>query len=362
MSSNLNSSVLKSDYSIGPVVKDERSCCSVKNRLWCLRKPSFLGALFKRKGSFVTLLWSFTAFSVFHFIIKVYKSSNNISVGYFYYNGVSACVAALFVPIVGWMSDVYFGRYRVAKYSIWIVWICALALTVVHLLKELSLVNSSGNGVNVAISMLIGIMLGGLVALQSNIIQFGTDQLYDCSSYEITSYLILYAWSFSASGILLQFTQVCFCDDYYTVAYLVLPVLLTLTVLSDALFSHWLVKEPVTHNPLKLIFKVLCYAKRNKYPRLRSAFTYWEDKPYSRIDLAKDKYGGPFTTEQVEDVKSFFQISVVVGILSVFIGVLIHGANVVTKINFDFKYTHKLNCTSHSPHFFRECFKNALRS
>ena len=69
----------------------------------------------------------------------------------------------------------------------------------------------------------------------------------------------------------------------------------------------------MTNNPLKLIYQVLKYAVKNKYPRLRSAFTYWEDKPYSRIDLGKNKYGGPFTIEQVEDVKTFFRILAVFG-------------------------------------------------
>ena len=69
----------------------------------------------------------------------------------------------------------------------------------------------------------------------------------------------------------------------------------------------------MTNNPLKLIYQVLKYAAKNKYPRLRSAFTYWEDKPYSRIDLGKNKYGGPFTIEQVEDVKTFFRILAVFG-------------------------------------------------
>ena len=70
----------------------------------------------------------------------------------------------------------------------------------------------------------------------------------------------------------------------------------------------------MTHNPLTFIFQVLRYAVKNKYPRQRSAFTYWEDKPYSRIDLGKTKYGGPFTTEQVEDVKTYFRILVLIGI------------------------------------------------
>ena len=39
-----------------------------------------------------------------------------------------------------------------------------------------------------------------------------------------------------------------------------------------------------------------------------SAFTYCEDELPSRMDLGKEKYGGPFTTEPVEDVKAFYGI------------------------------------------------------
>ena len=40
----------------------------------------------------------------------------------------------------------------------------------------------------------------------------------------------------------------------------------------------------------------------------RSAFTYCEDELPSRMDLGKHKYGGPFTTKEVEDVKAFWGI------------------------------------------------------
>ncbi len=104
-------------------------------------------------------------------------------------------------------------------------------------------------------------------------------------------------------------TTDCLCGDYEQPILFALSVsfMMTLLAVTDICINHYLIKEPVTHNPLKLIFQVLRYAVKNKYPRLRSAFTYWEDKPYSRIDLGKSKYGGPFTTEQVEDVKTFFR-------------------------------------------------------
>ena len=69
-----------------------------------------------------------------------------------------------------------------------------------------------------------------------------------------------------------------------------------------------LVIEPPTHiDPVKMIWRVMKYAWKHKYPVRRSAFTYNENPP-SRLDLAKERYGGPFTTEQVEDVKSFWNI------------------------------------------------------
>ena len=61
-------------------------------------------------------------------------------------------------------------------------------------------------------------------------------------------------------------------------------------------------------NHLTLIFKVLYFATKNKYPRNRNAYEYWDDRQNSRIDLAKAEYGGPFTAEQVQGVKAFFRI------------------------------------------------------
>ena len=53
---------------------------------------------------------------------------------------------------------------------------------------------------------------------------------------------------------------------------------------------------------------MLYYSYKHRHPERRSAFTYWEDYTPSRIDLGKEKYGGPFTYEQVEDVKTMFRL------------------------------------------------------
>jgi hypothetical protein len=71
-----------------------------------------------------------------------------------------------------------------------------------------------------------------------------------------------------------------------------------------------------------LIYKVIKFAIVTKHPRCRSAFTYCEDELPSRIDFGKSKYGGPFTTEQVEDVKTFLRLLPLISIFGVIASVL----------------------------------------
>ena len=66
--------------------------------------------------------------------------------------------------------------------------------------------------------------------------------------------------------------------------------------------------EPPSINPYTLLTRVIKFAYKHKVPLRRSAFTYCDDESPSRLDLAKQKYGGPFTTRQVEDVKAFLGI------------------------------------------------------
>ena len=103
---------------------------------------------------------------------------------------------------------------------------------------------------------------------------------------------------------------------YFTFTYILGygALIITIAVLCFCFccFKHHLVIETARHNnPIKLIWRVMRYAWKHKQPVRRSAFTYGEFPP-SRLDLGKDRYGGPFTTEEVEDVKSFLYILTIV--------------------------------------------------
>ena len=83
----------------------------------------------------------------------------------------------------------------------------------------------------------------------------------------------------------------------------------TAALLLDFLLAEkWLIIEPKSPQSLKVIYQVLKFAAKHKAPLNRSALTYWEEDIPSRMDLGKSRYGGPFTTEQVEDVKTVLRL------------------------------------------------------
>ena len=90
-------------------------------------------------------------------------------------------------------------------------------------------------------------------------------------------------------------------------------ILLLLSLfLAFTCYSHnWFYSEPGQNNLYKTVFSVLNFARRNKCPLCHSAFTYCGEFRSSKIDFAKERYGGPFTTPQVEDVKTFLRIVMV---------------------------------------------------
>ena len=85
-------------------------------------------------------------------------------------------------------------------------------------------------------------------------------------------------------------------------------IVLTITISVARHRQQWFLIDSARLNPYKLVYRVTKFARQHKVPIQLSAFTYCEDDVPSGLDPGKDKYGGPFTTEQVEDVKAFYGI------------------------------------------------------
>ncbi len=115
------------------------------------------------------------------------------------------------------------------------------------------------------------------------------------------------------SNALLNCINLSTINDMHKVQLFSLFPVMCMVIICSSIFllaPKWLTIEPKSPKALKTIYRVLKFAAKHKTPIYRSALTYWEEDVPSRLDLGKTKYGGPFTTEQVEDVKTFLRIFV----------------------------------------------------
>ena len=274
-------------------------------------KPKYQPRKLKNKGAILILVWNFLVTTAFYYM--QYKSFED-------YSNCSLCNQFIPIPgglvmlFAGWLADVYFVRYKVLHWSIMIMWISSLLLTTTFVIEKIVIFT---NYYQLIFLYSLGIGYG---MFQSNIIQFGIDQLPDASTNEIVSFINWYVWSYVSGAAIMNFVSTCTSPQYSFIAPLMLCVALSIGAMSLFLCNKVLIKEPITKNPFKLIYRVLKYALNHKYARQRSAFTYCEDELPSRLDFGKSKYGGPFTTEQVEDVKTFFRALGLVLIVSFMYG------------------------------------------
>ena len=276
--------------------KEQNKCCSCS----LFRMPTYKPRRIKNKGALLVLMWNYLIMSEFYLLMH-YSGIK--------YGRVSWQLVGGFTLLVsGWLADIYVGRYKLLSCSMWIMWFSTVAATISLTMAQFFEAYSQ---INVKVFLVIHIIMAiGLGGFQANIIQFGLDQLYDASTTEIKAFIIWYIFTIFGCGVILDFVLSCVGRVHETVTLLLVCAHLSIAVILLICFkdSPWLIKEPVIQNPFKLIYKVIKYAIKNKHPRQRSSFTYCEDDLPSRIDFGKSKYGGPFTTEQVEDVKTFLRL------------------------------------------------------
>ena len=225
--------------------------------------------------------------------------------------------ASVFLPVGGWLADAYFGRYKVILCGMWIMWLGAMLYGVSLVIGMV--VPSYKNHGDLWISLICRVIVGaGFGAFQANIIQFGIDQLLEASSTEITSFVSWYTLTIFACGITMQFSSSC--HPHYVIV-LVLAIHLTVALGSLYILSHWLDKEQTVFNSLPLIRKTVQYTIKNRH-KWKRLFALGNHSVLSKLNVAKAIYGGPFTSEQTEDVKTFFRVLAVIAvILVVFSGI-----------------------------------------
>ena len=257
------------------------------------------------------------------------------------YTSLTQGLILLFYPLTGWLADTCISRYKFIKLSTGLLAVAsyllfgyALILLLLGYFEVVQLIDPIPIYVMTIVLALIIVLMVSTGIFEAIIIQVGMDQMVEASSDQISKFIHWYYWSAHIGTGVQALVGFCMAmslglcnielsdninlDWRSTIIFFIcilLPTLLLQFIFSTCAFlclrcnKNRLVIEPAGHSSFSKVYSVLKYAWHHKCPENRSAFTYWEEDIPPRIDLGKSKYGGPFTTEEVEDVKTIFLLS-----------------------------------------------------
>ena len=229
---------------------------------------------------------------------------------------IPVSVACLSAPAAGWMADAKFGNYRVFRSGVTFLFLYSALYCLCYVFEALLWENNK-----ILLWIRFGLSsslfaIGGYTCLVT-VLPLGLDQMPDASASNITSFIAWFVFSLYTGSWLADVSSSLrdscldktLLPNYLIISTFFSTFFMSVVLISSFLFSpKWLIIEPKSPGSLKSIYQVLKFAAMHKAPINRSAFTYWEEDIPSRVDLGKSKYGGPFTTEQVEDVKTILRL------------------------------------------------------
>ena len=228
------------------------------------------------------------------------------------FQSVLVVYSALWVllPIAGWVGDSYLGRYRAIVVGAFVSIMTFLSLLCATVMLQFNWTRIP------AIPLLFVHMLVSTCSIgmfYTNMLPFIIDQMIGASADDISAIVQWYYWSISFGETTIYLTCVLLPMEQLKKNLLVICLTIVFLCLSsvlitDCLCHKWLDINYKNSSPFKTIFKVLNYARKTKYPEHRSAFTYIDEEEPSRLDYGKHKFGGPFTEEEVENVKTIFRL------------------------------------------------------
>ena len=307
------------DTPLLPIVR-RNSQYNTSRRACCIRS----------KAARLILLWNFAvllAYNMFYDINAYIQVSHSTLLPIL----LPSCFIfiGMLSPVAGLLTDVKFSRFKavlctsyiiLVKISTFLLLALISAVVIFKAYKHTNIRNEMGLPLYCVLLIMVTVYMVFII----NGIQFGMDQLHDSPTEDSILFIHWYVWIYYICSLVTQIAwNFLFYNGYYpdytdiiralSISFASLVLISTIFLLTVSLCvvhyrKVWFLLEPPGVNPYKLVYRVVKFAYINKVPLRRSAFTYCDEESPTRLDVGKHKFGGPFTTKQVEDVKAFWGI------------------------------------------------------
>ena len=284
----------------------------------------------RSKAARLILLWNFAvllACTMFYDINAYIQVSHSIVLPIL----VPSCFIfiGMLSPVAGLLTDVKFSRFKAVLCTSYIILVKISTFLLLTLISAVVIFKAYKhtnirNEIVIPLYCVLLIMVTVYMIFIINGIQFGMDQLHDSPTEDSILFIHWYVWIYYICSLVTQIAwNFLFYNGYHpdytdiiralSISFASLVLISTVFLLTVSLCvvhyrKVWFLLEPPGVNPYKLVYRVVKFAYQHKVPLRRSAFTYCDEESPTRLDVGKHKFGGPFTTEQVEDVKAFWGI------------------------------------------------------
>ena len=178
---------------------------------------------------------------------------------------LGTCTGLIFliVPLAGILADMYLTRLKAMVYGIYIQLIgtvLVLIITIVFMINE----NLDSQWyLSLVVVVAYALIQLGLALSEANAIQFGTDQMPEASSSQLSAFVHWYFWSlFIGQGFLILLNLIRTSNPYFCLllASVIQILALVLAIVMMKCGIKYFEIEPAGKNPAKIIVKVIQYA------------------------------------------------------------------------------------------------------
>ena len=285
--------------------------------------------LIRKRGAILVLTWNAFVFGYQFIFLHLILSSNSLIPSTWYSTLAVFMIyfvfSKLLYPLAGWLADVHYGRHAVMRYSMILMWIGSLVLLLEQVVVHVTSKDKHAIVEGLFFTVVFLLNMFSLAGFHTNILPFAMDQMPDGSTEQFKAVIRWYYWTRNIGVTVYNLLYVTACFAGVPVqSSAAIPVVLsaffiTLAVSSDFIYCGVLKKDHKKQNPMQEVRQVLLYTAKHGQPKRRSAFTYNPTFNPKRIDYAMKYFGGPFSYEQVENVKTFLNMLKVISVFGCFV-------------------------------------------